>query len=122
MADEEFIEGDEFDPEFLARQEAAEKQQAEDTGYEQRVEVRARMHSYKAVYVTGNPTKKDLEVVLNDLGYFCKEHTALYNIKDGANATELMLIKEGRREVFQRIKDFANLDEDVLLLKYHKPT
>lgn len=116
-----FIEGDEFDPEMLDQKAHLEKQQQEKTDDDILVMLRNRRQAYTNVFQDGKPSEGDLQIVLNDLAWFCKEFTPTYNPKDGASATELMLIKEGRREVYQRIKDFANLSEDVLLLKYHKP-
>lgn len=121
MANQEFIEGDEFDPDFLAEKEHLEKKGVDKTDDEARLMLRRRRTAYINLFREGEPTEADLEIVLNDLAWFCKEFTPAFNPRDGASATELMLIKEGRREVYQRIKDFAHLDEDVLLLKYHKP-
>lgn len=122
MSDQDFIEGDEFDPEFLLSKEHLEKNNETRSDDVARDMLNRRRHAYKMVFsVPNKATAADIEIVVNDLAWFCKEFTAAYDPSVKVSATELFLIKEGRREVFQRIKDFAHLDEDVLLLKYHKP-
>lgn len=117
----DFIDGDEFDPEYLYGKEKYEQEQKTRSEDDVRAMLRRRRSAYVSLFRTGKPSEGDMEIVLNDLAWFCKEFTATYDPTEGSTATERMLVKEGRREVFQRIKDFANLDEDVLLLKYHKP-
>ena len=121
MTDNGFIEGDEFDPAFLAEREHLETIEEDRGDNEARNMLNKRKRAYASVFKGDNPTAGDVQTVLLDLAWFCKEFTPTYDITQGAQASELLLIKEGRREVFQRIKDFSMLDEDMLLLKYHNP-
>lgn len=81
-----------------------------------------RKKAYSNVFKAGKRDTADVELVLIDLMHFCKMFVPTYDIRAGAQAKDLMLIKEGRREVFQRIKDFSCLDEDALFLKYTDAT
>lgn len=118
MANDDFIGGDEFDPEVLDKKESAKAQTLEvEEDAVLRVLERRRL-AYTNVFKEGKRTQGDVDVVLNDLFGFCRAGAPTYNIDDGIHADTLMKIKEGRREVFNRIRDFSGLSLDALLFKY----
>lgn len=118
MSEADFIEFDDFDPEDLERKES--KEAVRESEVESRIlallELRKRY--YSEVFSPGNTSSEALDFVYNDLGRFCRAHTATFDLQDGPHADTLMKIKEGRREVFMRIRDFARLSLDSLFIKY----
>lgn len=117
-APEAAIDLDMFDPEVIERVEQVEQQEA---GIQQDVAqtyLRRRKQAYAAVFSPGMRDKGDIDIVLADLMYFCRATKPAFDTRDGIHADTLMKIKEGRREVFQRIKDFSLLDFDALLMMY----
>lgn len=119
---DDLVDGDPFDPQYVAAVEAEQKKAGENTDAEARALLVRRKTAYANVFKAGKRDGADVDIVLNDLMYFCKVWVPTYDRRDGAQAAELSLIKEGRREVFQRIKDFSCLDADTLLLKYTDAT
>lgn len=115
---EDFNDADMFDPAVQEAYEQSLKEVATQSQASPRAVLNARKVAYSRVFKAGKADEADLTLVLNDLMYFCRVWVPTYDKRDGAQAAELALIKEGRREVFQRIKDFSCLDEDALLLKY----
>jgi len=118
MSHDLFEDGDPFDPEALERHEAAVKAAVRSEVVDAEGELRRRRQAYIAVFTAGERSQADIDIVLCDLMFFCKMLVSTYNIADGPHAQVLMHMKEGRREVFQRIKDFTRLDFDVLFAKY----
>jgi len=111
-------EEDSFDPVVLEQQEKTIAQQAQ---YEEDKVVRLlrrRKEAYAAVFKEGNRSQADIDIVLFDLMYFCRATVPSFDLNDGIHADILSRIKEGRREVFLRVRDFASLDFDALLIKY----
>lgn len=123
----DFIEGaelavDEFDPEDLERKAVAENKAVDDFTDIQRRWLERRRLAYAHVFTEGKREAADIEIVLADLQWFCKMYVPTYDIRDGIHAEELSKRKEGRREVFQRIKEFSSLDSDALMKKYTDAT
>lgn len=107
-----------FDPDAL---DAAEKVQKEKHEADTQLVVamlKGRRDAYKRVFSPGERTQAEIDIVLNDLMYFCRMTVPTFDISDGQHADILSRIKEGRREVFMRIRDFSALDLDAILLKY----
>lgn len=121
MSESDFIEGDpleEFDPAELDRMEAA-KEDNKDTDEDKVLAlIRRRRLAYTAVFTEGQRSQADIDIVLNDLFWFCRANAPTFDKKDGIHADTLMKLKEGRREVHARIRDFAGLSFDALILKY----
>lgn len=113
MADD-FIDADPFDPE-VARQ-------LEDVQYESAVEgnerlsgfIRRRKQAYAAVFSEGPTDKADIEFVMLDLALFCRAYSPTFN----PHNSKIQDLLEGRREVFQRVKDYTTLTHDQLYAKY----
>lgn len=121
MSNDDFIEGaevDEFDPADLDR--AAEE--FEDLNKDENEAVRnaleRRRLAYRKVFTPGPRDQGDIDIVLQDLAWFCRAFAPTFNKNDGPHADTLMKMKEGRREVHARIADFSRLDGDALFLKY----
>lgn len=110
---------DEFDPQVLADKEARIEELEESDGAYVRELLNKRMRAYKNVFSAGKTTQGDLDIVMLDLAFFCRNFSPTLNVNDGALAQLLMNVKEGRREVFGRISDFSKLDENALFIKYH---
>lgn len=116
------IDLDIFDPEVVERIEQTEQ---EEVGVQQdaaQAYLRRRRQAYVAVFSPGMRERADIDIVLADLMYFCRATKPAFDKRDGIHADTLMKIKEGRREVFQRIKDFSLLDFDALLMMYTEAT
>lgn len=119
---EDFIEHDPFDPAMLEQFEQALKDKEEEAPDEAEQMLERRRLAYTAVFTPGNRTQTDIDIVLADLAWFCKFTIPTYDIKDGEHALELSKRKEGRREVFNRIFQFARLRLESLLLMYTDAT
>lgn len=122
MSSDEFVEGGEgidmFDPKDLDEAMAqfeGEDQKSED---EVRAMLERRRLAYKSVFTAGVRSQEDIDIVLADLMWFCRWREPSYDKRDGQHAEELSKRKEGRREVFIRIADFARLNFDTILLMY----
>lgn len=118
----DFIDADHFDPEVLAAAEAAQQRAEAAPLQNAKALLAARARAYKAVFTEGKRTQDEIDIVLIDLMWFCKMWIPSYDIRDGEHASELAKRKDGRREVFTRIKDFTRLDPDALLMKYTDAT
>ena len=125
MSNDDFVEGaehDEFDPAELEK--AVE--QFDDLTKEDSDHVRdlleRRRQAYSRVFTAGTRDQADIDIVLADLAWFCRAFAPTFDKNDGVHADILMKIKEGRREVHSRIKDFSGLDSDAILLKYTDAT
>ncbi len=118
--DSDFIDGgyDIFDPKDLEERELVAAQKDTKVDDLTRQWLNRRRLAYVNVFTEGKREAADVDIVLNDLMWFCKVWEPTYNIRDGIHAEELSKRKEGRREVFQRIKEFSSLDSDSLMIKY----
>lgn len=114
----DFIDFDDFDPDDVERREAALKKSDAVADQQVRDVLELRKRYYGEVFSKGHTSQEAIDFVLNDLGWFCRAHSSTYSPNDGPNATDLMKIKEGRREAFMRIRDYASLSLDALFLKY----
>lgn len=114
----ELLETDPFDPAVLDAHAKAVQEKEGSSDAEVRQWLERRRIAYARVFTPGEREQGDIDIVLTDLMWFCKQWVSTYDIKDGIHADVLDKMKQGRREVFQRIKDFSRLDSDMLLLKY----
>lgn len=119
---EDFIDGAEgadiFDPADLDRAMSEfEKDKVELTDEVTKALERRRL-AYVAVFTPGHREQSDIDIVLNDLAWFCRAGAPTFDKNDGVHAETLMKIKEGRREVHSRIIDFARLSYAAIILKY----
>lgn len=119
---DDFIDADAFDPEVVAAIDDHMDDQQASANDAVRQMLGRRKQAYAAVFQPGERTQADINIVLNDLMWFCRVWQPTFDKRDGEHAATLSHIKEGRREVFQRIKDFSLLDSDALLLKYTDAT
>ena len=123
----DFIEGaeadiDQFDPADLDKAMAEFEQSKDgDTDVVRQLLERRRL-AYTAVFTAGTRNQSDIDFVLKDLAWFCRAFAPTFDKNDGPHADTLMKIKEGRREVHSRIKDFSSLDFDAIFLKYTDAT
>lgn len=118
----DFIEHDPFDPAMLEQFERALKEKQELAPDEAKQMLERRRLAYTRVFTAGERTQEDIDVVLADLAWFCKFTVPTYDIRDGEHALELSKRKEGRREVFNRVFQFARLRLEPLLLMYTDAT
>jgi hypothetical protein len=114
----DIIDTDPYDPEVVEQYEQAIAQQVGEAPNGAQHMIERRKRAYHNVFTAGERDKADLEIVLADLMWFCKVWIPTYDIRDGVHAEELSKRKEGRREVFQRIKHFSCLDGDALMMLY----
>lgn len=114
----DIIDTDPFDPAVLEYHEKQLKEKESLSDDSVRALLERRKQAYARVFTPGAREQTDIDIVLNDLMWFCKVWVSTYDINDGQHADRLSKQKDGRREVFQRIKDFSRLDSDALLLKY----
>ena len=115
---EDIVENDPFDPKVLEQAEALVKEEEQLSSDSARAQINRRKEAYARVFTAGERGQADIDIVLNDLMWFCKVWVPTFDIKDGQHAETLSKMKDGRREVFQRIKEFSRLDSDALMLKY----
>jgi hypothetical protein len=110
---DDFITGDEFDPEVAAQADTAayENKLTQDSAVE--AHVRRCKQAYAAVFVGGNATPDDVDFVMRDLGWFCNANDAQWN-SDPREQDRAV----ARREVYQRIVEYARLDYDTLAKRY----
>ena len=109
---DDFIDGDEFDPEIAQR--------AENAAYENRLSkddaVQAHLRRCKEVYtrvfVEGNATEDDLDFLFRDLAFFAKADQHFFP------DTRLQDVYIGRKQVVQRIVEYTRLDFDTLVKRY----
>lgn len=108
MPDEEFVEV-EYDTLTQAPKPAAPRN-SED---ELRRVLRERQGAYARIFERAN--RDDATIVLEDLATFCRAYETPFT--NDERTTNLLI---GRGEVYQRIVDFARLNNDELFFKYHE--
>lgn len=118
----DFVEQDPFDPEMLEQYEQATKKMLEEAPDEAKELIERRRRAYSRVFTPGDRSQADIDLVLADLMWFCKVWVPAYDVRDGDHADNLSKFKQGRREVFQRIKHFSRLGTDALMLMYTDAT
>lgn len=109
---DEFITGDEFDPEVAQR--------AEDAAYDNKLindeavlaHLRRCKEAYSRVFVGGNPTKDDLDFVLRDMTFFAKADTHFFS------DIRVQDVFAGRKQMMQRIVEYTSLDYNTLVKRY----
>ena len=119
---EGFMEGDEFDPDVVSHVEQQAKEALTDETKEISSFLEGRRLAYVEVFSKGSTSQKALDTVILDLAAFCRTYSSKYSMMDGEHADTLMRMKEGRREVFQRITDHMRLGQDRLFIKYTDAT
>lgn len=113
---DDFIDGagdeDLFDP--LVAKAAEERQAAAEKSDAARIEAHMRRmkQAYTAVFETGNPTRGDIEFVMQDLFWFVRGDEHYF--KDA----RLQDVMAGRKQVLQRITEYTKLTFDTLYRKY----
>ena len=116
MAADDFIDSegdlDVFDPEVAtaAAEAQAKAQQTSDaliTAHMQRMR-----QAYIAVFEAGNPTRGDIEFVMQDLFWFAKGDVHYFT------DARLQDVMAGRKQVLQRITEYTRLDFDTLYRMY----
>lgn len=110
---DDFIEGDEFDPEVAARAEFHKYEAKADADALVMEHVRRSKVSYARVFGGGNATADDVAFVMHDLAWFCKAFDPLWS-SDPREQDRYV----ARREVFQRILEYTSLDADTLYKRY----
>lgn len=109
----DFVGGDEFDPEAVARAEDAayDAQVANDDAVAQHI--RRSKEAYTRVFKTHNPSPEDVAFVMHDLAWFCKAYDPQW--QDDQRQQDRYV---ARREVYQRIAEYSSLDSEVLMKRY----
>lgn len=109
---DEFITGDEFDPEVAqaAEERRYERKASEAEAVEQHI--RTCQGAYNRVF-KGGASPDDIAFVLSDLAWFCRAYDGQF-IGDARLADTF----QGRRSVFMRIAEYTKLDHDTLMRKY----
>jgi len=110
---DDFVTGDEFDPEVAQR--------AEDAIYENKLSqddavvahLRRSKEAYVRLFAGGNATKDDVDFVMRDLAWFCKAFDPQWHIDPRMQDRFV-----ARREVFQRIVEYTSLDSETLAKRY----
>lgn len=101
-----------LDDEFNVVERLDIRHEAETKERRNRVEslLRARKYAFVRVFIEGNSTAEDREIVMNDLANFCrkKRSTAAPDPRDSAKL-------DGRRDVILRIDEYLELSIDALV-------
>lgn len=110
---DDFIAGDDFDPEVAQRIEDQEYENklSEDDAIQ--AHLRRSKEAYSRVFVSGNATPDDVDFVMRDLAWFCNAHDPLWK-SDPREQDRLV----ARREVYQRIVEYTRLDHSTLVKRY----
>lgn len=113
---DEFVEGaevsDAFDPEAVSEQEAEDARSLNDKEVQTAAAIRTLKEAYVRVF-EGSTVPGDADRVMTDLMQFCRGNVSTYMADPRDHA-----LLEGRREVYQRIMDYALLDHDTLYVRY----
>lgn len=109
----DFIEGDEFDPETIARLEDAEHEDKQSAEQLLAAHLQRSKEAYTRLFKSGNPTPDDVDFVMRDLAWFCNAYDTLW--KDDPRAQDRAV---ARREVYQRIVEYTGLDHSTLAKRY----
>ncbi|WP_414464365.1 hypothetical protein [Hyphomicrobium sp. DY-1] len=71
--------------------------------------------AYARLFGMGEPTDKDIEVVMDDLAKFCRAFETTFHADPRMHA-----VLEGRREVFLRILEHSMIPFEELFNRYHR--
>lgn len=116
---DEFIDGaDPFDPMIVDEYEGRQRAEVKTNDVVAKAMLSRRGEAYRRVFTAGERSQADIDVVLADLMWFCRADGPTFDRGDGQHAEVMSRFKEGRREVFTRIKHHTRLDADTLLLMY----
>lgn len=118
MSEHELIDtGDPYDPQQVEIYEDKKSKNLvkEDDAIE--AMLRRRKDAYTR-WMKGAADAADMQIVMADLFWFCRVDKPSFDPNDGPHAETLSKMKDGRREVFMRIKDFSVLDFDTIYRKY----
>ena len=116
---QDFIDADMFDAEVVDAFEKSKEQQEASADINVGSMLEARRQAYVRVFTPGaSATQADINVVLADLAWFCRAYAPSYDVRDGEHAQVLAHMKDGRREVFNRIMDNTQLDRDAIFKMY----
>ncbi len=111
---DDLIGGDPFDPhsenEIVTQHEETIKRENERI----RGALMRRQEAYRKVF-SGNPTKDDQKIVIDDLAGFCRGKETTFHENDRVHC-----LLTGRNEVYQRVEDHTQLTFDALLNKYDR--
>ena len=110
---EDFIDNDEFNPDVADRFEKEKKEAQSQANHLVAAHVRRAQQAYKRVFVTGNATSDDVDFLMRDLAWFCSAHDPQWHSDPREQDRRV-----ARREVFQRIMEYASLDHDTLMKRY----
>lgn len=106
---DDIFEGDPFDPEVVRATENKTYESAQNESDAAKAWLATRKQAYMAVFNPGNRTQGDIDIVLKDLGLFCRAMETRY----APDETRRNML-EGRAEVFYRILSHTRLDTDTL--------
>lgn len=109
---DDFIDADEFDPEVASRAEKAVYEMKVDQDDAVQAHLRRCKEVYSRVFVSGNPTKDDLDFFIKDLAWFVQLDTHYYADQ------RLQDVFIGRKQVMQRIVEYTSLDHSTLVKRY----
>lgn len=109
---DDFITGDEFDPETVAVNEDYVADASASNDELVAAHIRRTKEVYSRVFIGGNPTDDDLDFLMKDLAHFARQDTLFFT------NTRLQDVFIGRKQVLQRIVEYTSLDHDTLLKRY----
>ena len=110
--DDDFITGDEFDPEVAAAADDKRYEAATDNEAKIIAHIERTRSAYRAVFQSGNASPDDVDFVLRDPAWFAKVDQPYF---PDARFNDLM---SGRKQVLQRVFEYTKLDRDDLIRRY----
>lgn len=110
---DQFIEGDEFDPEVAQRAEDAVYDTQIDSDTAVAAHLQRSKQAYSRVFVEGNASPSDIDFVMRDMAWFCKAYDPQWQ-----SDPRLQDRFVARREVYQRIMEYTRLDHGTLMKRY----
>jgi hypothetical protein len=116
MSEGNEVHTDPYDPNTQQDVEWTEKHKLEADAKARRGILEQRKGSYTRVFISGQPTKADRELVTADLKLFCRFNMSAFHPEERVHT-----LLTGRQEAYYRINDFTTLSVDELIMKYDKP-
>ena len=110
---DDFVTGDEFDPEVAQRAEEAVYENKAATDDAVVAHLRRSKEAYTRLFVEGNATKDDVDFVMRDMAWFCKAYDPQWHTDPRMQDRFV-----ARREVYQRIVEYTRLDHGTLVKRY----
>jgi hypothetical protein len=105
---------DQFDPEVQKAQERVQREVREGAEQGERAEMQSLRLAYIEVFSPGVTSQDAIDKVMNDIAWF---GNGFFTTESGTDSRQKH--KEGRRQVWLRVMDFAKLDIDTLFRKYN---